>query len=237
MLIRYIPKEIKYFQKIRGSNKAGIYLWTNLINKKRYVGSSADLSRRFPFFLFLPGVGPQVQKKRKGGGLGFVEKELYLFFLFFSSAPQLGKEGMLLSSFTPPCYARGGQEEDAYRRQKIKKKTGTLQLGIKLCVNTKKKDSSQEIKYIGFLTLLYAGTTSIFSFKYSILNDQRGQRSKLPQRSKGPSYSMCRILSQASIDFFHHQGAESLKKGGEALPLQLCCPPFLSPGASGATKK
>lgn len=28
-----------------------------------------------------------------------------------------------------------------------------------------------EVKYIGFLTLLYAGTTSIFSFKYSILND------------------------------------------------------------------
>ena len=28
-----------------------------------------------------------------------------------------------------------------------------------------------EVKYIGFLTLLYAGTTSITSFKYSILND------------------------------------------------------------------
>jgi len=28
-----------------------------------------------------------------------------------------------------------------------------------------------EVKYIGFLTLLYAGTTSIFSFEYSILND------------------------------------------------------------------
>lgn len=28
-----------------------------------------------------------------------------------------------------------------------------------------------EVKYIGFLTLLYAGTTSILSFKYSILND------------------------------------------------------------------
>ena len=26
-------------------------------------------------------------------------------------------------------------------------------------------------KLIGFLTLLYAGTTSIYSFKYSILND------------------------------------------------------------------
>ena len=28
-----------------------------------------------------------------------------------------------------------------------------------------------EVKYIGLLTLLYAGTTSIFSFKYSILNE------------------------------------------------------------------
>jgi Cytochrome C and Quinol oxidase polypeptide I/LAGLIDADG endonuclease len=28
-----------------------------------------------------------------------------------------------------------------------------------------------EVKYLGLLTLLYAGTTSIFSFKYSILND------------------------------------------------------------------
>ena len=28
-----------------------------------------------------------------------------------------------------------------------------------------------EVKYIGFLTLLFAGTTSIFSFKYSLLND------------------------------------------------------------------
>ena len=27
--------------------RSGIYMWTNLINKKRYVGSSADLSRRF----------------------------------------------------------------------------------------------------------------------------------------------------------------------------------------------
>ena len=29
-----------------------------------------------------------------------------------------------------------------------------------------------EVKYIGFLTLLYAGTTSILSFKYLILNDK-----------------------------------------------------------------
>ena len=28
-----------------------------------------------------------------------------------------------------------------------------------------------EVKFIGFLTLLFAGTTSIFSFKYSLLND------------------------------------------------------------------
>lgn len=38
-----------------------------------------------------------------------------------------------------------------------------------------------EVKIIGFLTLLYAGTTSIFSFKYSILNDIV---KKLKQRSK-----------------------------------------------------
>jgi hypothetical protein len=37
-----------------------------------------------------------------------------------------------------------------------------------------------EVEYIGFLTLLYAGTTSIFSFKYSILNDKV---KKLKQRS------------------------------------------------------
>ena len=29
-----------------------------------------------------------------------------------------------------------------------------------------------EVKYVGLLTLLYAGTTSIYSFKYSILNDK-----------------------------------------------------------------
>jgi hypothetical protein len=28
-------------------NKSGIYMWTNLVNKKRYVGSSVDLKRRF----------------------------------------------------------------------------------------------------------------------------------------------------------------------------------------------
>ena len=38
-----------------------------------------------------------------------------------------------------------------------------------------------EVKYIGFLTLLYAGTTSILSFKYPILNDMV---KKLKQWSK-----------------------------------------------------
>jgi hypothetical protein len=38
-----------------------------------------------------------------------------------------------------------------------------------------------EVKYIGFLTLLFAGTTSILSFKYFILNDIV---KKLKQRSK-----------------------------------------------------
>lgn len=38
-----------------------------------------------------------------------------------------------------------------------------------------------EVKYIGFLMLLFAGTTSIFGFKYSVLNDTV---KKLKQRSK-----------------------------------------------------
>lgn len=42
-------------------------------------------------------------------------------------------------------------------------------------------------KYIGLLTLLYAGTTSIFSFKYSILNDTV-KKLKLWSKSAGNHY-------------------------------------------------
>jgi hypothetical protein len=50
-----------------------------------------------------------------------------------------------------------------------------------------------EVKNIGFLTLLYAGTTSIFSFKYSILNDIV---KKLKQRSK----------SAGNLNFIKYKG-------------------------------
>jgi hypothetical protein len=51
-----------------------------------------------------------------------------------------------------------------------------VQLYIKfLCIK------HPEVKYIGFLTLLFAGTTSIFSLKYSLLNDTV---KKFKQRSK-----------------------------------------------------
>jgi len=31
-------------------NKSGIYMWTNLINDKQYIGSAVDLSNRFSFY-------------------------------------------------------------------------------------------------------------------------------------------------------------------------------------------
>ena len=33
-------------------NKAGIYIWKNKINGKRYIGSAVDLSKRLKFYYF-----------------------------------------------------------------------------------------------------------------------------------------------------------------------------------------
>ena len=52
-----------------------------------------------------------------------------------------------------------------------------------------------EVKYISFLTLLYAGTTSIFSFKYFILNDTV---KKLKQWSKSTAGNIFNIKNETS---------------------------------------